>query len=58
MNVQPRYRSSLVLALLIGFGAVIGIFRLYQNVLSKPIFPIDRGTLTITRVDRLENSEV
>ncbi|GAP97052.1 hypothetical protein [Leptolyngbya sp. NIES-2104] len=47
MNVQSQYRFSLVLALLIGIGAVVGIFH-YQNVSSRYIFPIDKGTLSIT----------
>lgn len=57
MKLQPQHRLSIILALFVGFGAVLGICQLYQSVSSKPEFPIDKHTLTMTRIDRLENPE-
>ncbi|MGG6267416.1 hypothetical protein ACQ4M3_38540 [Leptolyngbya sp. AN03gr2] len=47
MKVQSHYRLGLVLAVLIGIGAAIGIFH-YQQVANRYIFPIDKDTLSIT----------
>ncbi|MBD2082520.1 hypothetical protein [Leptolyngbya sp. FACHB-17] len=58
MNVHSRYRPSAFFALIAGFAVVLGICHYYQRISSKPVFPIDKSTLTIARVDQPGNSEV
>ncbi|MBD1843214.1 hypothetical protein H6F89_07330 [Cyanobacteria bacterium FACHB-63] len=57
MNAQSRYRPSAIFALIAGFAVVFGICHYYQRISSKPVFPIDKSTLTITHVYQSENSE-